>query len=92
VPRLQQICERAVASQLVEPRTALQILAYAAVAGADELRRHCQHVAAANLDAVLLECASAGPVPRIPASDRREFSPLAMSWRGRRLGWLQAVL
>jgi len=54
-PALQAICEAAVAQQLVDPRTALQVLEYADVAGAQQLRAYCLAVAACNLDAVIME-------------------------------------
>ncbi|KXZ47089.1 hypothetical protein GPECTOR_38g326 [Gonium pectorale] len=49
------LCQRAVATQLVEPRTALPLLEYADVAGAALLRCYCMAVAVANLDCALLE-------------------------------------
>ncbi|EFJ52323.1 hypothetical protein VOLCADRAFT_102981 [Volvox carteri f. nagariensis] len=55
VPSLQVLCQRLVATQLVEPRTALPILEYADVAGAALLRCYCLAVAVANLDCTLLE-------------------------------------
>lgn len=55
VPSLQRACERAVARQLVEPRSVCGVLQYADAAGATMLRHYCLAVAIANLDAVLLE-------------------------------------
>ena len=56
---LQNLCEAAVACQLVDPRTALQVLEYADLAGADLLKAYCQMVAVCNLDAVLVEARGA---------------------------------
>ena len=41
VPSLQWLCERSVAINLVEPRTALQLAEFAEAAGAAQLRLHC---------------------------------------------------
>jgi len=54
-PTLELICQRVVAAHLVEPRTALEILEYAEMAGSGALATYCKQVAVANLDAVLLE-------------------------------------
>ncbi len=59
VPSLQQLCEEAVAQMLVDPRTALQILEYADLAGAEVLKSYCLAVAVCNLDAVLVEARGA---------------------------------
>ncbi|KAL4458643.1 hypothetical protein ABPG75_013508 [Micractinium tetrahymenae] len=58
-PSLQRICEEEVARRLVDPRTCLQVLEYADVAGAETLRAYCLSVAVCNLDAVLLEAGGA---------------------------------
>eukprot|EP00887_Chlorella_sp_A99_P006446 scaffold3.g6446.t1 len=58
-PSLQRMCEEVVARHLVEPRTALQVLEYADVAGASMLRAYCLSVALCNLDAVLVEARGA---------------------------------
>ena len=63
-PSLQHLCEEAVAYQLVEPRTALQVLEYADVAGAALLKAYCMNVAVCNLDTVLLE--SQGAFEELP--------------------------
>eukprot|EP00798_Chlamydomonas_sp_ICE-L_P029260 gene29260-12503_t len=55
VKSLQVICQRAVAVELVEPRTALQILEYADIANAHLLRIFCISLALQNLDMVLME-------------------------------------
>ncbi|GIL45680.1 hypothetical protein Vafri_2878 [Volvox africanus] len=55
VPSLQVLCQRVVAAELVDPRTALPILEYADVAGAMLLRCYCLAVAVANLDCTLVE-------------------------------------
>lgn len=55
VESLQLICQRAVATDLVEPRTVLPILEYADVAGAQLLRSYCMAVALRNLDALIQE-------------------------------------
>jgi hypothetical protein len=44
VPSLQTVCQRAVAVHLVEPRTALQLLEYAELAGSEELAVFCKQV------------------------------------------------
>ncbi len=41
VPSLHRICERIVAAQAVEPRTACDVLQWADAADATMLRRHC---------------------------------------------------
>jgi hypothetical protein len=41
VPTLQRVCERAVARELVEPRSVAGVLLYADAAGAGMLRQHC---------------------------------------------------
>jgi len=41
VPSLQRACERAVARELVEPRSVCGVLLYADAAGATMLRRYC---------------------------------------------------
>ena len=41
VPTLQRVCERAVARELVEPRSVCGVLLYADAAGAGMLRQHC---------------------------------------------------
>ena len=41
MPSLQRLCERSVATHLVEPRTALAVLEFADAAGAELLRQHC---------------------------------------------------
>lgn len=41
MPSLQRACERAVARQLVEPRSVCGVLLYADAAGASMLRRYC---------------------------------------------------
>lgn len=51
----QVLCQRRVALDLVEPRSALVVLEYADVAGAHLLRSFCFAVALSNLDAVILE-------------------------------------
>lgn len=58
-PSLQQLCEEAVGQMLVDPRTALQILEYADLAGAEVLKSYCLAVAVCNLDAVLVEARGA---------------------------------
>ncbi len=58
-PSLQQLCEETVAQMLVDPRTALQILEYADLAGAEVLKSYCLSVAVCNLDAVLVEARGA---------------------------------
>lgn len=45
--------------QLVDPRTALQVLEYADLAGAASLRAYCLAVAVCNLDTVLIEARGA---------------------------------
>ncbi|KAL4535240.1 hypothetical protein Ndes2437A_g05967 [Nannochloris sp. 'desiccata'] len=59
LPSLQQLCEEAVGQMLVDPRTALQILEYADLAGAEVLKSYCLAVAVCNLDAVLVEARGA---------------------------------
>lgn len=44
VPSLQTLCQRSVAEHLVEPRTALQLLEYAELAGSDQLAAFCKQV------------------------------------------------
>ncbi len=41
MPTLQRVCERAVARELVEPRSVCGVLLYADAAGAGMLRQHC---------------------------------------------------
>lgn len=41
MPTLQRVCERAVARELVEPRSVCGVLLYADAAGASMLRRYC---------------------------------------------------
>ena len=54
-PPLQRLCEEAVARELVDPRTALEVLEYADLAGASVLRAYCIAVAVCNMDALMLE-------------------------------------
>lgn len=58
-PTLQQLCEESVGRALVDPRTVLQVLEYADLAGASVLRAYCIAVAVCNLDAVLVEARGA---------------------------------
>ena len=62
VPSLQRLCERLVATHLVEPRTVLAVLEFADAAGAELLRQHCIAVrsAAALCGSNDQSCAPAG--------------------------------
>jgi len=48
---LQRLCEKTVASSLVEPRTVLPVLEFADAAGSQALKQHCIRV---RIDTVML--------------------------------------
>ncbi|XP_024524554.1 uncharacterized protein LOC9633257 [Selaginella moellendorffii] len=50
LPSLRDLCQKVIATTIVEPRNALQILEFADALGADELKRYCESLILRNLD------------------------------------------
>jgi hypothetical protein len=65
-PSLQVIAQRVVATQLVEPRSALQVLEWADAAGAALLRTFCLAAVLRNLELVLLEPGAMSALAALP--------------------------
>ncbi|KAL4576829.1 hypothetical protein LXL04_012929 [Taraxacum kok-saghyz] len=53
IPSLKSLCEKVAADQLVEPRSALQLLEIADSLEAHDLRKHCEEIVIRNLDYIL---------------------------------------
>lgn len=58
-PRLQSLCQTAIARQVVDPRNVLHVLEFAESLDASALKEHCLLVVVANLDAVVGETRAA---------------------------------